>query len=141
MKTYMQKTADIARQWHLVDAKGRVLGEVAVEVAEHLTGKIKPTYTPHMDAGDYVVVINAAEVVVTGNKEQSKVYYRHSGIPGGYREETYVELMKRSPKLVIEHAVSGMLPKNKQQSDRLRRLKVFAGAEHTYQDKIGQVAA
>lgn len=136
MKTYMAKPAEIKRTWHLVDAKGRVLGQVAGEAAKYLIGKHKPTYTPHMDSGDYVVVINAAEVVVTRNKANTKVYYSHSGIPGGFKEETFVVAMQKHPERVIEHAVKGMLPKNKLQSPRMNRLKVFVTAEHRYNDKF-----
>ncbi|MCD8484447.1 50S ribosomal protein L13 [Candidatus Woesebacteria bacterium] len=137
-KTFMQRPQDVQREWHLVDAKGRVLGEVAAEAATLLIGKNKPTFTPHVDGGDYVIVINASEVAVTGNKEQDKMYYRHSGRPGGLKQENFATLLDRDPQQVIERAVKGMLPKNKQQTPRLRRLKVFAGAEHAYEDKLKQ---
>lgn len=137
-KTFMQRPEDVQREWHLVDASGRVLGEVAAEVAEFLTGKNKPSFTPHVDGGDYVVVINASNVEVTGRKEQNKMYYRHSGRPGGLKQENFATLLDRDPQQVIERAVKGMLPKNKQQTPRLRRLKVFAGAEHIYEDKLKQ---
>lgn len=136
MKTYMQKTADVTRTWHLIDAKGKVLGQVATEAATYLIGKHKPTYTPHIDGGDYVVVINAQDVAVTGTKEQNKMYYRHSGQPGGFREENLAALRQRAPERVIEAAVKGMLPKNKLQQPRLLRLKVVAGEEHPYGDKL-----
>lgn len=136
MKTYMQKTAQVQREWHLVDAKGKILGQVATEAATLLIGKHKPTYTPHIDGGDYVVVINASEVEVTGNKEQDKMYYRHSGRPGGFKEENLATLRQRAPQRVIESAVKGMLPKNKLQQPRLLRLKVVAGADHPYGDKL-----
>lgn len=135
-KSFMQRPEDVKRAWHVVDAKKRILGDVAGEIATLLIGKNKPTYTPHVDGGDYVVVINAADVQVTGNKATDKMYYRHSGRPGGLKEETFNELLERDPQQVIERAVKGMLPKNKQQTPRLRRLKVFAGAEHSYQDKV-----
>ena len=135
-KTYMQKTAEVSRNWHLVDARGKVLGRVAVEIATKLIGKNKPTYTPHIDAGDYVVVINAADVAVTGNKEQEKVYYRHSNYPGGLRSETLGELKTRLPERVIEKAVYNMLPKNKLRSERMTRLKVYAGAEHKHHSQL-----
>ncbi len=137
-KTFMQRPQDVQREWHLVDAKGRVLGEVAAEAATLLIGKNKPTFTPHVDGGDYVIVINASEVAVSGNKEQDKMYYRHSGRPGGLKQENFATLLNRDPQQVIERAVKGMLPKNKQQTPRLRRLKVFATAEHAYEDKLKQ---
>jgi large subunit ribosomal protein L13 len=136
MKTTMQKTAQVVRNWHLIDAKGRILGQVATEVATLLIGKHKPTYTPHIDAGDYVVVINAASVATTGKKEQDKMYYRHSGQPGGFKEENLASLRQRAPERVIEYAVKGMLPKNKLQQPRLLRLKVFRDDQHTYADKL-----
>lgn len=141
--TYMQKKEDVVRQWHLVDAKGRVLGDLATEIATLLIGKHKPTYTPHVDGGDYVVVINAGLIEVTGNKASDKMYYRHSRYPGSLKEETFGSLIKRAPEQVFEAALKGMLPKNKQQTPRLRRLKVFAGEQHDYTDKIqgGQAQA
>lgn len=135
-KTFMQRKEDVQRTWRLIDVKGRILGEVATEIATYLIGKNKPSYTPHVDGGDYVVVINASEVAVTGNKAQSKMYYRHSGRPGGMKEDTFAGLVSRDAARIIESAVKGMLPKNKLQTPRLRRLKVFAGAEHAYQDKL-----
>ncbi len=137
-KTFMQRPQDVQRQWHLVDAKGRVLGEVAAEVAGLLLGKDKPSFTPHVDSGDYVILINATSVEVTGRKEQNKMYYRHTGRPGGLKQENFATLMDRDPKQIFERAVKGMLPKNKQQTPRLRRLKVFTGAEHSYEDKLKQ---
>lgn len=136
MNTYMQKPADVQRQWHLIDAKGRVLGSVASEVAQLLIGKHKPTFTPHVDGGDYVVVINASEIEVTGNKEQDKIYYRHTGYPGGLRQENFAKLRDRAPEQIIEKAVKGMIEDNKLQTPRMRRLKVFAGEEHPYEDKL-----
>jgi large subunit ribosomal protein L13 len=136
MKTYMQKTAEIQREWHLIDAKGKVLGQVAVQAANWLIGKHKPTYTPHIDSGDYVVVINAKEVAVTGNKEANKMYYRHSGQPGGFKQENLATLRQRAPEQIIEAAVKGMLPKNKLQQPRLLRLKVMSDDQHPYADKL-----
>lgn len=136
--SYMQRPQGLTRAWHVVDVSGRVLGDVAAEIAQLLIGKNKPTFTPHVDGGDYVVVINASQVAVTGRKNTDKMYYRHSGFPGGIRQESFDTLLNRDPRKVIEHAVKGMLPKNKQQTPRLRRLKVFATAEHTYADKITQ---
>lgn len=132
VNTTMQKTAEVRRNWHLVDAKGRILGEVATQTATLLIGKHKPTYTPHIDAGDYVVVINASAVEVTGKKAEKKMYYRHSRYPGGLHEENFAKLLERKPQEIIERAVKGMLPKNKLQTPRLRRLKVFGGPEHDY---------
>jgi len=134
--TYMQKTAEVERTWHLIDAKGRVLGDVATEIATFLIGKHKPTYTPHIDAGDYVVLINASQVEVTRTKGEKKMYYRHSKFPGGIKEESYNELHARNPMRVIEIAVKGMLPKNKLQQPRLNRLKAFADENHNYEDKL-----
>lgn len=134
--SYMQRPQGVQRAWHVVDAKGRVLGDVATEIAQFLIGKHKPTFTPHVDSGDYVIVINASLVEVTGRKGSDKTYWRHSGFPGGIRGESFDTLLNRDPRKVIERAVKGMLPKNKQQTPRLRRIKIFATAEHTYQDKL-----
>ncbi|NCN50894.1 MAG: 50S ribosomal protein L13 [Candidatus Pacebacteria bacterium] len=131
-KTFMQKTSDVKREWHLIDAKDKVLGRLASEIAELLIGKQKKDYTPHIDAGDFVVVINAAEIAVTGNKEDDKKYYRHSGFPGGLKVRTLGELRETFPERIIEKAVKNMLPKNKLQSPRMTRMKVFAGAEHPH---------
>jgi large subunit ribosomal protein L13 len=131
-KTYSQKPSEISRRWILIDASEAPLGRVATVIAKHLIGKYKPTYTPHMDGGDYVVVINAKNTVVTGDKEEGKVYYRHSGFPGGISEETLRERREKYPERIIEAAVKGMLPKNKLAADRLARLRVFAGSEHTH---------
>ena len=141
MKTYRTKTTvqrkeDIKRQWLLIDAKDRVLGDVASQIAAALIGKSKPDYTPHNDNGDYVVVINATKVVVTGKKATDKLYIHHSNYPGGYKEETFTDLLTRAPEKVIRNAVKGMLPKNRLQADRLDRLKVFADSEHTYSNYI-----
>ncbi|MBI2103431.1 50S ribosomal protein L13 [Candidatus Woesebacteria bacterium] len=136
MKTYQPKQKDIKRDWHLIDAEGKVLGRIATDAARLLIGKHKPNYAPHLDMGDYVVVINVKEVKVTGRKEKQKVYRSHSGYPGGFKEVKFSALIKKSPEKVIEYAVSGMLPKNRLRDDRLRRLKVFAGSEHKYKDKI-----
>ncbi len=137
-KTFMQRTEDVVRKWHLVDAKGKILGQVATEVALKLIGKNKPTYTPHTDGGDFVVVINASEVEVTANKAQTKMYVRHSGFPGGYRENTFAEMIVKHPDQVIEHAVNNMLPNNKLRDRRLARLKVYAGAEHPHNAQLSK---
>lgn len=134
--TYMDTQSAVQRAWHVVDAKDRILGEVAVEVAHKLMGKHKPTYTPHMDGGDYVVVINAVEVAVTGKKRKDKMYYNHSGHPGGLRVESFETVQKKDPTYIIKHAVKGMLPKNRLRDPRMNRLKVFPTAEHTYKDKF-----
>jgi large subunit ribosomal protein L13 len=131
-KTYSQKPTEVAREWFLVDASELPLGRIATIVADKLIGKNKPTYTPHIDGGDYVVVINAANVVVTGNKETGKVYYRHSGFPGGIKDATLAEVREKFPERIIEKAVQGMLPKNKLSPERMARLRIFAGAEHTH---------
>ncbi len=136
MKSYTQKTADIQRNWHVVDVSGKVLGRIATEIAKKLIGKDKPTFTPHIDGGDYVVVINASKVEVTGNKAQDKIYYSYSGYPGGLSQRTFAELLEKQPERIIERAVYNMLPKNKLRSGRMTRLKVYAGAEHTHQSQI-----
>jgi large subunit ribosomal protein L13 len=131
-KTFSQKTADISRQWYLIDASEAPLGRTATKIANLLIGKSKVTYTPHVDNGDYVVVINADAAVVTGDKETGKVYYRHSGFPGGIKEATVKEVRAKHPERIIEAAVKGMVPKNKLAADRLARLRVFAGETHTH---------
>ena len=131
-KTFSQKPADVTREWFLVDASELPLGRIATIVADKLIGKSKPTYTPHVDGGDYVVVINAAQTVVTGDKETGKIYYRHSGFPGGIKDATLAEVREKFPERIIEKAVQGMLPKNKLSADRMARLKIFAGAEHAH---------
>ncbi len=131
-KTYSQKPTEVARRWILIDAKDLPLGRLSTEIAKYLIGKYKPSYTPHIDGGDYVVVINAAEVPVTGNKEEAKIYYRHSGFPGGIKDATLREVREKFPERIIESAVKGMLPKNKLSSDRMQRLRVFPGSTHTH---------
>lgn len=137
-KTFIKKPAEVTREWHLVDAKGRVLGQVAVEIAKKLLGKHKVDYTPHVDAGDFVVVINAAQVEVTGRKATDKMYYRHSGYPGGLKSQNFSELLEKFPDRVIKLAVTNMLPKNKLRDPRMKRLKVYAGAEHTHESQLGK---
>jgi large subunit ribosomal protein L13 len=132
MKTYSQKPTEVTRRWILIDAKDAPLGRLSTEISKYLIGKYKPSYTPHIDGGDYVVVINAAETVVTGNKEEAKIYYRHSGFPGGIKDASLKEVREKFPERIIEMAVRGMLPKNKLSPDRMQRLKVFPGAEHTH---------
>ena len=132
MKTYSQKSAEIKRDWYLIDAKSLPLGKLAVVIADKLMGKSKVTYTPHIDNGDYVVVINAKDIVVTGNKMTDKMYHRHSGFPGGLTSLKLEEVIEKDPSYAIKEAVKGMLPKNKLAADRLARLRVFDGAEHTH---------
>ena len=131
-KTYSQKTSEIERRWILIDAKDATLGRLSTQIAKYLIGKYKPTYTPHIDSGDYVIVINAAEVPVTGAKETDKIYYRHSGFPGGIKDAQLKEVREKLPERIIEAAVRGMLPKNKLSSERMARLKIFAGSEHAH---------
>jgi large subunit ribosomal protein L13 len=131
-KTYSQKPSEITRRWILIDASEAPLGRVATQIAKYLIGKYKTNYTPHMDGGDYVVVINAAQTVVTGDKETGKIYYRHSGFPGGIKDATLAEVREKFPERIIEAAVKGMLPKNKLSPERMKRLRIFAGSEHTH---------
>jgi len=133
VKTYAVKAGDIERQWWVVDAADQTLGRLATRIATLLEGKHKPTYSPHLDAGDHVVVINASRVRVTGNKLIQKRYYRHSGYPGGLKEESLQALMARKPELVIERAVKGMLPQNRLGRAMFRKLKVYRGADHPHQ--------
>jgi large subunit ribosomal protein L13 len=138
MKTYSQKASEVSLKWTLVDASEAPLGRVATLIATRLTGKYKPTYTPSMDDGDYVVVINADKLILTGNKAESKVYYRHSGFPGGIKERTIKEVKELDSSAAIVAAVKGMLPRNKQLAVRLARLRVFTGEahEHTAQQPV-----
>ena len=132
MKTYSQKSSEIKRDWWVIDAGSMPLGKLAVVIADKLMGKSKVTYTPHIDGGDYVVVTNAKNIVVTGNKMVAKKYYHHSGFPGGMRELKLEEVIEKDPSRAIVEAVKGMLPKNKLAADRLARLRVFEGSEHTH---------
>ena len=132
MKTYSQKSSEISRDWYLIDASTLPLGKLAVVIADKLMGKSKVTYTPHTDNGDYVVVVNAKNLKVTGNKMTAKKYYRHSGFPGGLTELKLEEVLEKDPSSVIKEAVKGMLPKNKLAADRLARLRVFEGLEHSH---------
>lgn len=136
MKTFQPKQSDIKREWHLIDAKGEILGRMASRIAQLLMGKGKPTYAPHLDMGDHVVVINAKDVELTGRKMENKVYQRHSGYPGGFKEEKLSDLIKKHPEKVIERAVSGMLPKNRLHDPRMRRLRVSADEKHKYEDQL-----
>lgn len=132
MKTYSQKGSEISREWWVIDASTLPLGKLAVVIADKLMGKSKVTYTPHIDNGDYVVVTNAKNLIVTGNKMTAKKYYRHSGFPGGLTELKLEEVIEKDPCFAIREAVKGMLPKNKLAADRLARLRVFEGAEHAH---------
>jgi len=131
-KTYSQKPVEVTRKWVLVDAATAPLGRVATLIAKHLIGKYKPTYTAHIDGGDYVVVINADKLVVTGDKETAKTYYRHSGYPGGIKSATLAEVRVKDSTKAIHAAVKGMLPRNKLAEDRLKRLKIYTGEEHMH---------
>jgi len=131
-KTYSQKPAEINREWWIIDASTMPLGKLAVVIADKLIGKSKVTFTPHTDNGDFVVVTNAKDLKVTGNKLADKHYYRYSGYPSGLTDLTLAEVIDKDPALAVSHAVAGMLPKNKLQADRLGRLKVFPGAEHSH---------
>ena len=133
IKTYSPKPAELSHDWYIVDAEGQTLGRLATEVATYLLGKHKPQFSPHLDCGDNIVIINAAKVSVTGNKLEAKKYYRHSGHPGGIKETSLAELMARNPTQVLEKAISGMLPKNRLLDDRMYRLRVYATAEHPHE--------
>lgn len=133
------KTEDIKREWHLIDVKGKILGREASKIAMLLMGKGKPYFVRNLDCGDYVVIVNAKEVKVTGKKETLKSYYRHSGYPGGFKAEKLIDLRKRKPEEIIKEAVKGMLPQNRLKDNMLGRLFVFSGEEHSYQDKFKKV--
>jgi len=132
MKTYNAKPGEVAREWYLVDADGQTLGRLATRIADTLRGKRKPQYTPHVDTGDFVVVVNADKIAVTGRKLDQKRYYRHSGYPGGLRSRTLREQLERRPTEVLRAAVKGMLPKNRLARRQLTKLKIYAGPEHPH---------
>jgi large subunit ribosomal protein L13 len=132
MKTWNAKPHEVERRWYVVDAEGETLGRLATRVADTLRGKGKPTYTPHVDTGDFVIVVNAEKVAVTGKKLEQKMYYRHSGYPGGLRQRTLAEQLERRPTEVIRKAVKGMLPRNRLGSAQIGKLKVYAGPEHPH---------
>lgn len=132
MTTFSAKPAEVRRDWYLVDASGKTLGRLASEIATRLRGKHKPEYTPHVDTGDYIVVINAAQVEVTGNKREAKTYYRHTGYPGGIKSVNFETLRGSYPERIIETAVKGMLPRNALGRQMLKKLKVYPGAEHRH---------
>ncbi len=135
-KTKATKKSEIKREWHLIDAQGRMLGREATQIAKLLMGKDKVYYQPNLDCGDYVVVINAKEIEISGRKRKQKIYYRHSGYPGGLKELTFAQMMEKDPRKVVRQAISGMLPKNKLRDRRLARLKVFVNNKHPYQNKF-----
>lgn len=132
MKSYIAKPAEIEHKWYVIDAEGKTLGKLAVEAASILRGKKKPIYTPHVDCGDYVIVINAEKVAVTGKKENDKIYVRHTGYPGGLKETTLKEMRAKKPEEIIRHAVKGMMPKGRLGRQMYKKLKVYAGAEHPH---------
>ena len=132
MKSYIAKPAEVERKWYVIDAEDKTLGKIASEVASILRGKKKPIYTPHVDTGDYVIVINAEKVRVTGKKEEQKIYKSHSGYPGGLKETTLRELRAKKPEEIIRHAVKGMMPKGKLGRQMFKKLKVYAGPEHPH---------
>ena len=132
MKTFVATPANRQRDWYVVDAEGKTLGRLATQIADTLRGKLKPEYTPHIDTGDFVVVVNAEKISVTGNKRAEKKYYRHTGYPGGIKERTLAEMLDRRPEEVIRKAVKGMLPRNRLARKQLTKLKVYAGPEHPH---------
>ena len=138
MKTFSLKPSQIERKWYLVDAQSKVLGRLATEIASLLRGKRKPTYSPHLDNGDHVVVINADKVVVTGRKSQQKIYYHHTGYPGGLRSRTFAEQLARKPEFILKQAVKGMLPHNRLGRQVLKKLHVYAGPQHPHESQKPQ---
>ncbi len=145
MKTYSTKPEDIKRQWHVIDASGKTLGRLCSQIAKLLMGKHKPIYSPHLDTGDYVIVINAAKVKVTGKKAKEKIYYRYSGYPGGFKSVTFENMLRTHPTRIIEHAVKGMLPHNRLGRAMFKKLKVYAGDSHPHQAQVsvssGQISS
>src|SRR6201997_3490103 len=132
MKTFVAKPSDRQRDWYVVDASGKTLGRLATQIADVLRGKRKPTYTPHIDTGDFVIVVNAEKIHVTGNKRQAKLYYRHSGYPGGLRTRTFEQMLARRPEEILRLAVKGMMPRNRLARKQLTKLKIYAGPEHPH---------
>jgi large subunit ribosomal protein L13 len=132
MKSYMARPLEVERKWYVVDAEGQTLGRLATEIATILRGKNKAQYTPHVDTGDFVVVVNAEKVVVTGKKAEQKVYRRHSGYPGGMKETSYARMMERKPAEVLRKAVKGMMPRTRLARQQLKKLKIYAGPEHPH---------
>jgi large subunit ribosomal protein L13 len=132
MKSYMARPLEVERRWYVVDAEGQTLGRLATEIARLLRGKNKPQYTPHVDTGDFVVVVNAERIVVTGRKAEQKVYRRHSGYPGGLKTTSFEQLLERQPTEILRKAVKGMMPKTRLARQQLRKLKIYAGPEHPH---------
>ncbi|KKO49594.1 50S ribosomal protein L13 [Arsukibacterium sp. MJ3] len=139
MKTFTAKPESVERDWYVVDANGKTLGRIATQIAARLRGKHKPEYTPHVDTGDYIIVINAEKVTVTGNKAKNKIYYSHTGFPGGIKEISFEKLIAKKPEMVLETAVKGMLPKGPLGRAMFRKLKVYAGAEHQHAAQQPQI--
>ncbi|MDX1676785.1 50S ribosomal protein L13 [Arsukibacterium sp.] len=139
MKTFTAKPESVERDWYVVDANGKTLGRIATEIAARLRGKHKPEYTPHVDTGDYIIVINAEKVTVTGNKAKDKMYYSHTGFPGGIKEINFEKLIAKKPEMVLETAIKGMLPKGPLGRAMFRKLKVYAGAEHQHTAQQPQI--
>ncbi|NMH65271.1 50S ribosomal protein L13 [Shewanella salipaludis] len=139
MKTFTATPETVTRDWYVVDADGKTLGRIATEIASRLRGKHKPEYTPHVDTGDYIIVVNADKVTVTGNKAKGKTYYSHSGFPGGIKQISFEKLQAQKPEMIIEKAVKGMLPKGPLGRAMFRKLKVYAGAEHNHTAQQPQV--
>ena len=135
MKTFSLKNTEVVRDWVIFDASDKILGRFATKIADKLRGKDKPTFTPHVDGGDFVVVINADKVKVTGNKAEQKKYYKHSLYPGGLKEKSYKEVLESTPERIIENAVKGMLPKNKLGKSIIKKLKVYSGSEHPHESQ------
>ena len=133
MKSYMARPRTVERKWYLIDAEGQTLGRLATEIARLLRGKNKPQYTPHIDTGDFVVVVNVEKVVVTGKKAEQKVYYRHSGYPGGLKETSFESMLERKPTEILRRAVRGMMPKTRLGRQQLKKLKIYAGPEHPHE--------
>ena len=133
MKCYIQKPSEVQRKWHLIDAEGKTLGRLSTEIAKLLRGKHKVTFTPHVDGGDYVVIINAEKIEVTGKKRDNKVYRHHTGYIGNLKEINFKKLQEKNPEEIIRLSVRGMLPKNKLRAPMMKRLRIFAGSEHTHQ--------
>ena len=133
MKSYVARPSSVERKWHLIDAEGQTLGRLATEIARLLRGKNKPQYTPHIDTGDFVVVVNAEKVAVTGKKAEQKVYRRHTGYPGGLKETSYEDMLERKPTEILRRAVRGMMPKTRLGRQQFRKLKIYAGPEHPHE--------
>ena len=135
MKTFSLKNTEVSRDWVLFDASGKILGRFATKIADKLRGKDKSTFTPHVDGGDFVIVINAEKLKVTGNKSEQKKYFKHSLYPGGLKEKSYKEVLESTPERIIENAVKGMLPKNKLGKSIIKKLKVYSGSEHPHESQ------